>query len=353
MEKAVEEIWGLVETFHERELTGWVNLAEGEEYREVCLCVNGKQVQKIRTAGPIERDLPFSVHRFSLRMGSLWHYVSPSDKISIKVNDHNLHIAGHGREYSPTIAGELPTSTLFTKLEQKWVFNQKGSLQLSKTVDLKWQKRTFSLYNMVREHLKTVFSVDLVVIYGTLLGAVRSGQFIGHDHDFDCGFISKFSVPQEVRQEAILIAENLVSSGFQITVKPSCIYVRHPSIPRAQIDIGRIFLGPDGKLQTAFGFAGTTEYTAEHFKGVETISLAGSTVYTVSNPEVLLSCIYGNEWRIPNSGFNWDRERRRITRAARLTKAEILSIAEFVEKQASAKANELSQESSPDAEVKD
>lgn len=353
MEKAVEEIWGLVETFHERELTGWVNLAHGEEHREISLCVNGKQIQRIRTAGIIERDLPFTVHRFSLRMGSLWHYVTPTDKISVRVNDHALHIAGHGREYSPTLEGTLPTSALFTKLGQKWVFNQKGSLQLSKTVDFKWQKRTFGLYNMVREHLKTVFSVDLVVIYGTLLGAVRSGQFIGHDHDFDVGFISRSSVPQDVRQEAIRIAENLVESGFQITVKPSCIYVRHPSIPRAQIDIGRIFLGPDRKLQTAFGFAGTTDYTAEHFNGVIPIELAGNTVYTVSNPEVLLSCIYGEEWRIPNSGFNWDRERRRITRAARLTKAEILSIVEFVDRHAGNKSEEPGQAASADAEAKD
>lgn len=352
MEKAVQEIWGLVETFNDKELTGWVNLAQGETYREIFLCVNGKPVQKIRTSGPIERDLPFAVHRFSLRMSSLWHYVSPNDKVSIKVNDHDLHIAGYGRVYSPLIAGVLTTSVLFTKLGRKYVFNQKGSLQLSKTVDLKWQKRTFDLYSMVREHLKAVFSVDLVVIYGTLLGAVRSGQFIGHDHDFDVGFISKFSAPEEVRQEAIRIAENLVTSGFQITVKPSCIYVRHPSIPKAQIDIGRIFLGQDSKLQTAFGFAGTTEYTADHFSGVVPIELAGSTVYSVSNPEVLLSCIYGDEWRIPNSGFNWDRERRRITRAARLTKAEILSIAEFVEKHADVETQEPDQPGSANAEVK-
>ena len=340
MEKSIQEIWGLVETFNDRELTGWVNLGQGENHRDIALCVNGKQIQRIRTAGPIDRDLPFAVHRFSLRMNTLWRFMSPTDKLTIRVNNHDLHIAGHGRVYSPLVSGDLPINELFTKLEKKWVFNQKGGLQLSKTVDVKWQKRTFALYNMVREHLKAVFAVELVVIYGTLLGAIRSEQFIGHDHDFDVGFISNFSEPEEVRKEAIDIAKNLVASGFQITVKPSCIYVRHPSIPRAQIDIGRIFLGPDSKLQTAFGFAGTTDYTKEHYSGVTPIKLAGNTVYAVSNPEILLSCIYGNEWRIPNSGFNWDRERRRITRAARLTKAEILTLTEFVQSHESSKSQD-------------
>lgn len=347
--QADQEIWGMVETFDPRELTGWVNLAKGAHSRDVLLCVNGVQVQKIRTAGPIERDLPFPVHRFSLRMNSLWAYVGPTDQISVRVGELDLHIAGHGRFYTPLTTGDNPTTLLFDKLKDNHVFNQKGSLQLSKTVDIKWQRRTFKLYDKVREHLKDHFSVELVAIYGTLLGAVRSGQFIGHDHDFDVGFVSRFSQPEEVRREAVQIAEHLIDSGYTLTVKPSCIYVRHPSVPRAQIDVGRLFIGADGKLQTAFGFAGTAEYEASDFTGVEPIKLGRHTVYTLSNPQKLLKCIYGDDWRVPNSGFNWDRERRRITKAARLSREEIDWILGYQARHAEARAAEAALETEDEA----
>src|SRR3546814_2395486 len=52
--------------------------------------------------------------------------------------------------------------------------------------------------------------------YGTLLGAVREGTFIGHDNDLDLGYVSDLSQPVDVVHESLRLQRALVRSGIRV-----------------------------------------------------------------------------------------------------------------------------------------
>lgn len=52
---------------------------------------------------------------------------------------------------------------------------------------------------------KDIFGLDIYLIYGTLLGAVREGGFISSDNDIDVAYLSKYSNFKDVFNELVII----------------------------------------------------------------------------------------------------------------------------------------------------
>ncbi|HVI29955.1 hypothetical protein [Hansschlegelia sp.] len=336
---AASEPIGRVETFDETSISGWLRVPEGGDARSLDLCLNGQPVAAAKTSDVIGQDGSDSIRRFRLRLKSLWNYTKSTDRLSITFEGDPLFIEGHGFYRRPRKSGPHTSSELFSKIAAGYVFNQKGRLQLSKELDKEWQAAVFALYDRVRHFLKEELDTDLMVIYGTLLGAARAGKFIGRDHDFDVGYLSKETTPPEVKAEAERIIHALWDAGYIIRVKKSCFYVKHPEIPGAQIDIGRLFFDKKGVLHSAFGFAGRCMFRLEDFDGYQEIELEGRNVLAVKNVAGLLRCIYGESWQIPNPGFHWRRERARTSYKARFNAEEILRLTEYKATRADANAN--------------
>jgi hypothetical protein len=59
--------------------------------------------------------------------------------------------------------------------------------------------------------------VEPFIAYGTLLGAVRDGELIGHDSDADLGYISAHDHPVDVILESFRLQRTLVEQGFAVT----------------------------------------------------------------------------------------------------------------------------------------
>lgn len=240
---------------------------------------------------------------FRFNLSALWSYIGSQARLQIRANDVTADLP------APTFADtpKFSLEDLRQKLEAGHVFNEKGKLQLSKTVDTAWQNSMFALFDGMSAILATR-GLKLFVLYGTLLGAYRNGNFIGHDHDFDAGYISSHTDPAEVMAELVEVAEALVEHGYRVSCKLSCIWVTDPKT-NVTIDIFHTYFDEKGKLLLPFGICGVKHFTKSDFRGYAELDLAGRKVLAIIDTRALVECIYGPHWKTPNPGHNWDLDR--------------------------------------------
>ena len=287
------------------------------------LFVGNIRVASTYAAEPIERPTPSPVREFRLRVRDVWGFCDDTSRLSVRHKGRKLLIAGHGWNRRPALTGTRPMSELSAKIAGGYVFTQFGRLQLSKEFDDAWRNDVIALYRKLADAMRQVSQTELCVCYGTHLGAVRAGNFIGHDHDFDACFISKGTTGAETKAEALAMVRALRPLGFRAQLKPSCAYYYHDDYPDVFIDVFHLYFNAAGNLQWAFGVANKTPFTKSDFQGYTTIQLAGQDVTAVSNPEIFAERIYGEGWQTPNPGFSWRRARVARARDARFTTEEI------------------------------
>jgi SAM-dependent methyltransferase len=240
---------------------------------------------------------------FRFNLSSIWSYLGNEARLQIRANDVTADLPALSFADTP----KLSLEDLREKLEAGHVFNEKGKLQLSKTVDTVWQNNMFALFDGMSAILATK-GLKLFVLYGTLLGAYRNSNFIGHDHDFDAGYISNHTDPDKVVAEVVEVAEALSRHGYRVACKLSCIWVTDPKT-NVTIDIFHTFFDETGKLLLPFGVCGVKPFMKSNFRGHVDIDLAGRKVPAIADTEALVEYIYGPHWKIPNPGHNWNLDR--------------------------------------------
>ncbi|KRB79250.1 hypothetical protein ASE01_23350 [Nocardioides sp. Root190] len=151
--------------------------------------------------------------------------------------------------------------------------------------------------------------VDAFPAYGTLLGAVREGQFLGHDSDADLGYVSRHTTPADVITESYRLQRAVIARGFEtyrysgaafrIDVRESDGSVRGLDLFGGFLDQGRLYL---------MGEVGT-EYDEAWLFPFTTCTLAGREYPAPARPEKLLEAMYGASWKVPDPAFKFETPR--------------------------------------------
>ena len=300
---------GMVETFEPRQIVGWVVAPAADHPVRVTLHVNDVQVAGTWADDPSTRNTWSEVRGFRIALGGIWKYCKRSDRVTVRIGDQPLPIAQKGVYKRPGYDGSLSLVDLQRKFDNGFIFSQNGWLQLSKKLDTAWQASVLELYHRVHEVLRTKHDYDPFVIYGTLLGLVREGGFIGHDVDFDAAFVSRSTNGSDAAAEMREIAFSLIDAGFDVECKHTALHIHDGPDSPVRIDLFHLFFDDNGDIAFPFGIAGRSKFSRSDWHGVTDGKLAKHSVRVPATPEKLVEHIYGASWRTPIAGFNWNRAR--------------------------------------------
>jgi SAM-dependent methyltransferase len=143
--------------------------------------------------------------------------------------------------------------------------------------------------------------------YGTLLGAVRDGAFIGHDSDADVGYVSRHVHPVDVIRESHRVQRAIQRQGYPTTRYSGAAF--KIDVPDADgsvrgLDVfGGFFI--DGRL--ALMGEVWEPFEREWIFPLGTVELEGRTLPAPARPEPLLAAMYGEGWRVPDPAFKFEK----------------------------------------------
>lgn len=316
---------GAVEEFSWKLVTGWVAVPPGTPPVRVTLHLGNVTAAGTWAArpGPIgskgvsaDGALEFRPFRFKIR--GLWEFARRSTRVTVRVAGQPLPIAGHGMFLRPKRNGAATPAELAKRLAAGHVFSQTGHVQLSRKLDVDWQRAVLDLHERVGVVLRERFGYDPFVIYGSLLGAVREQGFLGHDIDFDAAYVSRHTDGADVAAERQQIALALIDAGFDLEALTTTLHLHSPVDPQIRIDLFHLYFDAAGVLSFPFGVAGTRDVRKEEWGGLTESQFGPARVLVPTCAEAVVEAIYGPTWREPQPGFSWTLDRRTQAHAGRV-----------------------------------
>ena len=187
--------------------------------------------------------------------------------------------------------------------------NEKANIELD-------SKRSNLLKENFEEILNTVYSSDLKdyniwLDFGTLLGYYRENDFISHDLDMDFGVqVSSF-------EEFEVIEKYLINNGFSRTKE---FYFNKNLVELSYsykgLNVDFIIYNKENDIvssDTIFfmtnALGNPTRYEVYHyeipFSGLKECDFKGMKVKVPDNTQEYLRTLYGEDFEIPNTNYNW------------------------------------------------
>ena len=218
-----------------------------------------------------------------------------------------LLAAGWARE----VALRLPHAQdrITSDLERGDVLDKKGYARPDPLELARRQDSYVELYERARDFFEDQFGRQVFLMYGTLLGVHRDGDFIPGDDDFDAGYVSGEGSPEAVKEETKDIIVRLVEAGFTVSVNRRGRMFR---LHHEDVDGGRLHLDlrplwfEDGNLWVH----NHVSYPSDvgDFLPVERGTLRRATVYLPRRTEDFLRAHYGPTWKVPDPSFTYHPE---------------------------------------------
>jgi hypothetical protein len=267
------------------------------------------------------RNSDEKIRTFSFRITGIWAFVKRRNRITVRVDGQPLPINGHGLYLTPPRSGEHNLPELRRRLREGHVLTQMGAITLSKRLDLEWQDTVMGVYQRVQRVLGDHAGYQAFLVYGSLLGAVREGGYIGHDADFDAAYVSKQRTGPEAAAELRDLALLLIKEGFSVRAMRACLHIHDRESPEHRIDLFHVYFDEDGVLRFPFGVAGTTTIHESDWRGLREIDFPGGKALIPEIGEPVVEHLYGSDWRRPKPGFNWNLDRTDFAREGLITPA--------------------------------
>ncbi len=179
--------------------------------------------------------------------------------------------------------------------------------RFSPTFSVRSEEHLAPLLDAVESVTAALADVDVVAFpaWGTLLGAVREQNLLGHDSDADLGYISRASAPVDVIRESFELQRLLNARGFhtyrysgaaiRIQVLEADGAKRGLDLFAAFYDSGRLyFMGEVG-----------TDFREEWLFPFTTCRIADRELKAPARPDKLLEAMYGPSWEVPDPAFKF------------------------------------------------
>jgi SAM-dependent methyltransferase len=148
--------------------------------------------------------------------------------------------------------------------------------------------------------LKAKFGIDLMPMYGTLLGIVRDGELIPHDDDFDMCYVSRQTTDHGICQEALDIMECLREAGYKVNKAAFGFFQVYVKDIYFDIFVGWV---RDDQFRLYWGVPDGLPIL--EIEPLEPIDMYGVSFPAPRNRELILSTIYGSGWRSPDPSFTY------------------------------------------------
>ena len=136
--------------------------------------------------------------------------------------------------------------------------------------------------------------IDLMLAYGTLLGAIREGDFIGHDCDMDT------MIWHDNMQLGLDLAPQLERYGINLYcyVLPWIFTYKYNDVT-CDIDV---IWDAESPFKKRYCLLESQHIPRSFFENTTTIDFVGAKHIIPSDTEKLLVYHYGNNWRVPGKG---------------------------------------------------
>ena len=277
------------------------------------------QIPMIPSPPDDRRNSSEEIRTFSFRVRGIWPYVGKRTRVSVWVDGRPLPIHRHGMFLQPHHKGKKPLAELRQMFDRGYLLDQLGSISLARGLDVEWQSAVMQLYRRVSDVLEKEFDLEVFLIYGTLLGAVREGGPIGHDADFDVAYLSDRRTGAEAAEQMQDVALALVHAGLDVDCRPTALHIHDSDAPDHRLDLFHCYFDESGEIAWPFGAAGQSEFRRADWNGLRPLTFLGHEALVPVAAEKLVAHLYGDDWRQPKSGFNWDLDRTRWAPEGRLT----------------------------------
>lgn len=148
--------------------------------------------------------------------------------------------------------------------------------------------------------------LDAYLCYGGLLGAVRTGEMIGHDSDVDLAWLSRHTHPFDIIRESRRAEKRMRRLGWRVVRMSAAnfkVWAPLPNGRRAGVDVfGSFHIGDH------FHITGSLRGTLDRDRIVPfgTIELEGVEFPAPRDLDAFLTYTYGPGWRVPDPAFHFD-----------------------------------------------
>lgn len=141
---------------------------------------------------------------------------------------------------------------------------------------------------------------------GTLLGAVRAGNFIDQDDDIDLAYLSAHSRPDEVALESFQLERRIRNLGWESRRFTAAHFQVTPArlegAPPIHVDVFSAFFR-HGRIHQPFHIRGT--FRRDQLLPLNTATLAGTALPAPRDIPGWLELNYGPDWRVPQPGHSF------------------------------------------------